>query len=108
MSGWSMPKAKKAKHTRRRSSKGGKQSMMKLLGGIGLASGLIGLAEQSKLLDNLPPVPLIGRKGLVAVGAALLHHYGSGGELTKNIAVAATALATYQLGRDNKIDGYDY
>ena len=97
--------AKKAKHHARRAV-GAKASLTKTLGGIALAAGLIGLAEKSGLMDKLPTVPMIGKKGVVALGAFAIVKYAGGGEIVRDIAVAATALATYQLGKENKIDGY--
>lgn len=81
--------------------------MGRTLAGVALASGLIGLAEKSGILNAIPHVPLVGTKGAVALGAWAFHHFMGGGEITKDIAVAATALATYQLGKEGQITG-DY
>lgn len=109
--GFAMPASlakynKKHKKSHRRSTAGKNASLTKVLGGIALAAGLIGLAEKSGLMAKLPDVPMIGKKGAVALGAWAVVKYGGGGEIVRDIAVAATALATYQLGKENKIDGF--
>jgi hypothetical protein len=101
-----MSAPRKIKHHARRASKAyASASLTKVLGGIALASGLIGLAEKSGLMDNLPDVPMIGKKGVVAIGAWAFSRYGGGGAIARDVAIAATALATYQLGKEGKISG---
>lgn len=94
---------------RRRKSNGGGGGGG-LLGGnnaiiaIGVASTVIGLAEQAGLLAKLPAVPLVGRKGLLAIGAYYYSKHG-GGKLARDIAIAAAALSGYELGTKGSISG---
>jgi hypothetical protein len=83
-----------------------------LLGGnnaliaVAVASTVIGLAEQAGLLAKLPAVPLVGRKGLLAIGAWYYSKHG-GGSLARDIAIAAAALSGYELGTKGAISGND-
>ena len=101
------PPKKKRRSGSRRKGKGKGMSLGKQMATVALASGLIGLLEKSGLLASLPNIPLIGTKGTFALGAWAVHNFVGGGEIVKDIAIAATALATYQLGKEGQITG-DY
>ena len=100
----------KPKRHRRHGHKGG-SNLMGLgttLGGCAVAGGLIGLAEKTGLMDKLPEVPIVGRKGALAIAAYFWAKHGGGGQMARDVAIAAATMAAYQLGKDNKISGEDY
>lgn len=73
---------------------------------IGVASTVIGLAENAGLMDKLPAVPFVGKKGLLAIAAYYYSKHG-GGSLSRDVALAAAALSGYELGKSGTISG-DY
>lgn len=97
---------------RRRRRSGGGGSLGGLLSGgnsiiaIGVASAAIGLAETSGLLAKLPAIPLIGRKGALAIAAYYYSKHG-GGSLARDVCIAAAALAGNELGRTGAVSGDD-
>jgi hypothetical protein len=74
---------------------------------MALAAGLYGLAEKSGILDKLPAVPVIGKKGTAAL---VLWYWGrhGGGPWVRQGAVVAAVLAGYQLGREGTVSGDEY
>lgn len=72
-----------------------------------VAGFAVGMVEKSGLLDSLPKIPMIGKKGTIALAAWFWAKHG-GGKLATDIANVAAALAAYQYGKDGKIDGDDY
>jgi len=96
---------------RRRSGGGGGGGAFGLGAGstivaMGLAAAVIGLAENAGLLGKLPSVPLVGKKGLLAIGAYYYSRHG-GGKLARDVALAAAALSGYELGKLGSISGDD-
>ena len=71
-----------------------------------LVSAGVGYAEKSGLLDVLPTVPAIGRKGTLAVAAYFWSRAG-GGKMARDVAVVASALAGYEFGKMGSVSG-DY
>lgn len=100
--------AKKAKKHRR--SKGGSSSThdLKELAGVAIAAGVVGMIEKQEFYAQIPSLPMIGKKGTLAVGAMLWKKYGGGGAIARDIALVATALAFYQLGAEGKISGEEF
>jgi hypothetical protein len=82
---------------------GGIKTMMGVLGG-GAALGFI---EQQSWASAFPQLPLVGRKGAIAIGAYLLAKKGIGGAIMRDIAIAAAAISGYQLGKEGKVSGGD-
>jgi hypothetical protein len=73
---------------------------------IGSAIGGAALGFLEKTFPNIPTVPLIGKKGTVAIVAYFLHKRGGfGGHLVRDIGLAAAVLAGYQLGKEGRVDG---
>lgn len=72
---------------------------------VGSAIGGAALGLIEKLVPDLPTIPIIGRKGTIAIGAYFLHKHGVGGGVLRDVAVAAAVLAGYQLGKEGRIDG---
>lgn len=84
----SSPTKKKTKH--RRSSGGGKGDIT----GVGMAAAVLGHLVQSGI--NIPELPILGPMGTIAVA---LHYFGPKGKVWKDAAIAAAAIAGYQLGQ---------
>lgn len=70
--------------------------------GLGLGGLALGLLE--KAIPNLPTLPVLGRKGTIALGCYWFSR-GSGGGLIRDVAIAAAAIAGYELGTTGKISG---
>lgn len=90
------------RQTRRRSSasSGGAVSPIK----AAVTAAVIGLAEKSGILDSLPEIPIIGRKGTLAIVAYYWARHG-GGPIARDVALAAAALCGYQWGKEGKVTG---
>jgi hypothetical protein len=104
-----VPSAPARGRRRRRSGGGGGGSAFGLGSGgtivaFAVAAAVIGLAENAGLLAKLPTVPLLGKKGLLAVGAYYYSRHG-GGKLARDVAFAAAALSGYELGKLGSISG---
>jgi hypothetical protein len=69
-----------------------------------VTAAVIGLAEKSGILDNLPEVPMVGRKGTVAILAYFWAKRGGGG-LARDVALVCAALAGYDWGKTGSITG---
>lgn len=67
---------------------------------------VLGLAEKSGIMANLPTVPLIGKKGLAALGLAFYSRHG-GGKWAKGAAVLLAGISAYQYGSTGAISGED-
>lgn len=73
--------------------------------GAGIGGAALGYIE--KMFPNLPTVPIIGRAGTIAIGAYFLSKrggMGSGG-IMRDIALAGSVLAGYQLGKTGQVAG---
>lgn len=73
----------------------------------GITAAIVGLTESSGLMSKLPEIPLIGRKGAVAIGAWYWSKHG-GGKLARDVAIVSAVLAGYEFGKEGKISGEDY
>jgi len=97
--------APKRRATRRAPSAVGggnlKDSMIKMaIGGAAL-----GFIEKSGFAASLPTIPLVGRKGTIAIAAYFLGGKKPG--LMRDVAIAAAVLSGYELGKEGKISGED-
>jgi len=72
--------------------------------GVAVGAAVIGMAEQAGVLAKLPAIPLVGRKGALAIVAYYYSRHG-GGNLSRTVAIAAAALAGYELGTTGAISG---
>lgn len=72
-----------------------------------VTSAGIGFAEKSGLLDNLPTVPVLGRKGTLAVAAWAWGRFAGGGKIARDVCVVAAALAGYEYGKLGSVSGYE-
>mgnify|MGYP006292476963 CR=1 FL=1 len=73
-----------------------------------LVSAGIGYAEKSGMLDVLPTVPAIGRKGTLALAAWAWGRFANGGKLARDVSIVASALAGYELGKSGSVSGDDF
>ena len=69
-----------------------------------VTSAVVGYAESSGLLDKLPSVPVIGRKGTLAIAAYYFSKHG-GGRIARDVSIIAACLAGYELGKDGSVSG---
>lgn len=71
-----------------------------------MAIGGAGVGFIEKYLGaTLPNIPLIGRKGAIALGVYMFKPKAG---LLRDVGIAAAALSGYQFAKENKIDGeYD-
>ena len=99
-----VPSPKKAKRRASHSSKGGGGNFTKTLMGAALTTALVGYAEKSGILNNLPQIPIIGRKGTLAVAAYFWSKNG-GGQIARDVAMAAAILSAYEFSKDGTISG---
>ena len=92
------------RRTRSRSGGGGKSLQNRMIGSA-IGGFAVGFIEKSSFAAALPTIPIIGRKGTIAIAA-----YFFGGQrpgLLQDIAMAAAVLAGNELARDGKITGED-
>jgi hypothetical protein len=69
----------------------------------GIAGLIVGLVEKQGLLDKLPSLPLLGKKGTAAV---VLHYFAKGkGGITRDVKLALCVMAGYDLGKTGAIMG---
>lgn len=69
----------------------------------GIAGLVVGLVEKQGLLDKLPSLPLLGKKGTAAVA---LHYFAKGkGGMWRDAKIALCVLAGYDLGKTGAILG---
>jgi hypothetical protein len=73
---------------------------------MGVAIGALALGFIEKQAFNLPTLPVIGKKGTLAVGAYFLGGKNKPG-LMRDICVAATVLAAHEFGEKGSISGDD-
>ena len=72
---------------------------------LGLGGLALGLIE--KALPDLPTIPMLGRKGTLAL-ACYWFSRGQSSGILRDIAIAASSIAGYELGTTGKISGeYD-
>lgn len=95
--------APKKRHTRRRSAVSGGGSTKDVMMKLALGAGALGLIE--KHFTSLPTIPVLGRKGTIALGAYMLGGKKPG--LIRDIAISAAVLAAYELAKDGKVSGDD-
>lgn len=81
--------------------KGGRGGMTDVQAGI--AGLVVGLIEKQGLLNNLPSLPMLGKKGTAAVA---LHYFAKGkGGMIRDAKIALSVLAGYDLGKTGAILG---
>ena len=70
---------------------------------LALGALAVGFLEKQNLLAQLPALPIVGRKGTIAVAAHLL----SGGKpgIAADVCTAALLLAAHEFGQTGKVSG---
>jgi len=71
---------------------------------VAITAAVIGMAEKSGVLANLPEIPVVGRKGAIALGAYYWARHG-GGQLARDVALCMAAICGYEYGKDGSISG---
>jgi len=71
---------------------------------VAITAVVIGMAEKAKLLDSLPEIPIVGRKGAVALGAYYWARHG-GGQLARDVCICMAAICGYEYGLEGSISG---
>jgi hypothetical protein len=73
--------------------------------GAGIGGAVLGFIE--KTFPTLPTVPILGRAGTIALGAYFLSRRGGmgGGGIMRDVALAGSVIAGYQLGKNGVIAG---
>lgn len=101
-----VPKPVKAPRRRSSGGGGGGGTGMEVLTGPAVAGGLLGVLKKTGMLDKVPAIPVVGRIGGTAILSYLWMRNG-GGKLAKDLCLAATTIAAFQLGEKGEIDGED-
>jgi hypothetical protein len=70
--------------------------------GTALGGAALGMVE--KYFPNLPTIPLVGKVGSIAIAAYFLRNSLP---IARDVAIAASAVAGYQLGNEGRIHGDD-
>jgi hypothetical protein len=101
----SAPRSSPIRHRRRKGSGGGGGSALSVqrLMAMGLGGMALGFIE--KAIPQLPTIPILGRKGTIAVGAYYMSKGGHGPSILRDVAIVAAGLAGYELGTTGKISG---
>ena len=71
---------------------------------VALTAAIVGMAEKSGVLDNLPEIPVVGRKGAIALAAWYWSRHG-GGQLARDVAIVTCAIVGYQYGKEGSVSG---
>jgi hypothetical protein len=71
---------------------------------IGHAVGGFAVGFLEKSFPNLPSLPIVGKKGAIAIGAYLLRNQSP---ILGDVALAAAAISGYQLGSTGIVTGFD-
>lgn len=86
--------------TRRRGANSGGVTPVK----VAVTAAVVGLAEKSGVLDKLPEIPIVGRKGALALATYYWARHG-GGQIARDISLVAAALCGYEFGKEGTISG---
>lgn len=70
-----------------------------------ITAAVLGMAEKSGVLDKLPQVPFVGRKGLIALVSWYWAKHG-GGQIARDVCLVSAALCGYEYGKEGSISGY--
>jgi hypothetical protein len=93
-----MAAPKKVKHRRGHAAGGNLQKQMQYAAAGGWGVGMI-----EKSFPNLPTLPVVGKKGAIALA---VYFFGKGrGELVKSIGIVAAGIAGYEYATTGKVTG---
>lgn len=71
-----------------------------------VTAAVVGYAESAGFMDKLPSIPVVGRKGTLAIAAWYFSKHG-GGKIARDVALIAAVLAGHELGTTGKVSGDD-
>jgi hypothetical protein len=98
------PAKQKRRGRRRHHGGGGGALSMRTMAGAALGGALLGFIE--KQFPTLPTVPLIGRKGTIALIAYFVAKKGGTlATIARDVGLAAAAIAGNELGATGKVSG---
>jgi len=83
-----------------RSILGGSSNVQTRMIGHAVGGFAVGFLEKS--FPNLPRLPIVGKKGAIAIGAYLLRNQSP---ILLDVALAAAAISGYQLGSSGTVTG---
>jgi hypothetical protein len=72
---------------------------------LGSAIGGAAYGWIEKSFPTLPTVPFVGRAGTVAIAGYFVSKQGIGGQIVKDVTIAAAVIAGYQLGKTGHVSG---
>lgn len=90
------------RHYRRASASGGSAGVTPVKAAI--TAAVLGMAEKSGVLDKLPEIPMVGRKGALALVAYYWARHG-GGQIARDVALVTAAICGYEFGKEGSISG---
>lgn len=94
-------RARRAPHRRRSSgaSSGGVTPIK-----VAITAAVVGMVEKSGMLDKLPEVPVVGRKGALALVTYYWARHG-GGQIARDVCLVTAAICGYEFGKEGSISG---
>lgn len=87
---------------RRRGGAGGGELNTNQLMGYAIGGLAVGWLDKQ---SGIPTIPILGRKGTIALGAYFLRRSSS---VARDICKAAVVLSAYEFGREGRVSGEDY
>lgn len=84
----------------RSKGRGGGGASMAMVAGGGI---VLGLLEKADL--GLPTIPVLGKKGTLALGLWFIARQ-TGSPLARDLAMGMAAVSAYELGKEGSISGY--
>lgn len=69
-----------------------------------ITAAVLGMAEKSGVLDKLPEVPFVGRKGALALITYYWARHG-GGQIARDVCLVTSALVGYEFGKEGTVTG---
>jgi hypothetical protein len=93
------------KKSHRRKGGGGRALTQSSCIGVAVGGAVLGFVDKT-LGASLPTIPILGRAGTIAVAAYFLGK-GKGKGLFRDVAIAASAVAGYQMGNTGHVAGLD-
>lgn len=100
------PKAKRRSRPRHGGGGGGGGGGTKQLMGVVVGAGIVGVLKKSGMMSQIPSIPVVGRIGAIAIAAHFWAQNG-GGQLARDISLAAASIAAFQFGSEGEITGED-
>lgn len=71
---------------------------------VAITAAVVGMVEKSGMLDKLPEIPLVGRKGAMALITYYWARHG-GGQIARDVCLVTSAIVGYQFGKEGEVTG---